>query len=176
MDTQADIEQPNYAKPYAGYPGRPLRFQDPEELQHKIDAYFADCDDNKKPYLIMGLCLWLDIDHRTLARYAKGEGDRGDFCPVIARARDRVLSGYEYAPFVDPRLAKHTDAMMERMDLCKPQPNMGGLVPGTINVLVMGADGARQVVSRDVVSVYPGLSERLDKQLPPAPGAEAPGP
>jgi hypothetical protein len=80
--------------------GRPLKFQSVEELQQKIDAYFAECDphtgmekyvvrlkdDSTKvierecltpqvPYTITGLALALDTSRKTLLDYESGEYD-----------------------------------------------------------------------------------------------------
>ncbi len=77
--------------------GRPKKFKSPEELQERIDAYFAECDshpveitdwvyDEKKkksvevktmvmsdpkPYTVTGLCVFLGCDGDTLLNYEK---------------------------------------------------------------------------------------------------------
>jgi hypothetical protein len=49
--------------------GRPLKFGTVEELQEKIDAYFTECIDKKKPFTITGLALALDTSRRVLCEY-----------------------------------------------------------------------------------------------------------
>jgi hypothetical protein len=74
----------NSAQNVPGKQGRPLKFQDPEELQLKIDAYFTHCDNtiiNKQhvtgkgdiviiptptPYTMAGLAAWLEISLKNL--------------------------------------------------------------------------------------------------------------
>jgi hypothetical protein len=67
--------------------GRPLKFKSPEQLQAKIDAYFASCwketpifKDGKqigvtrhqaRPYTITGLALDLDTTRETLIDYER---------------------------------------------------------------------------------------------------------
>lgn len=83
--------------------GRPLKYDDPDELQRAIDQYFDDCDQEiivkqhphskgitevktPKPYTMAGLARALNIDRDTLNNYKKY--DR--FFGVIMRARDKV--------------------------------------------------------------------------------------
>lgn len=100
-------------------PGRPLRFKNPKALQDKIDAYFQDVKDGNQTCTIMGLCLWLDVDRTVFWRYAQGQDEEvrtSLLCNICARARDRVMRYYESMPVeIDPRLAKHGDAMLSRM-------------------------------------------------------------
>ena len=83
--------------------GRPLLFDSPEQLQKKIDKYFADCDkgkqvkvyDRKKqemttqflpiPYTVTGLALALGTSRQTLINYGKRE----EFFDTIERAKLR---------------------------------------------------------------------------------------
>lgn len=65
--------------------GRPKKFNTPEEMQEKIDAYFEWCDLPRRvitgnngnvkvvyePYTISGLCIHLDITRETLCDYGK---------------------------------------------------------------------------------------------------------
>jgi len=87
--------------------GRPLKFTDPEELQKKIDQYFADCDSrtrtkiiiiggkikeiqesHPRPYTIEGLAVALDTCRDTLCEYAKKE----IFSDAITRAKAKILA------------------------------------------------------------------------------------
>ena len=78
--------------------GRPLKYADIQELQHKIDAYFEYCDNYvildeegnekpaPKPYTVSGLALWLDIDTETLRNYEV----KPEFLGTIKRAKQRI--------------------------------------------------------------------------------------
>lgn len=79
--------------------GRPLLFKSPEELQKRIDEYFAYCDERvrtvttksgdvyeepwPRPKTISGLAVYLDCDRKTIVNY----GAKDEFFPTIARAR-----------------------------------------------------------------------------------------
>lgn len=96
--------------------GRPLKFKTVQELQDKIDQYFASCwgkqlDNlgnplkNKetgeyvmiqvKPYTIMGLAVYLDCERETLLLYQT----RKQFISTIKRAKDKCHSYAEEALF-----------------------------------------------------------------------------
>lgn len=68
--------------------GRPLKFQSVEELEGKIEAYFAK--DGEKP-TITGLALALDCEIETI----KGYGERDEFSASVKKAYLRVQNGYE---------------------------------------------------------------------------------
>jgi len=73
--------------------GRPLKFKTPEELQEKIDAYFAttgrqvDKDGNEyfEPITITGLALALDTSRKVLVEYE----EKDEFSNAIKRAKLR---------------------------------------------------------------------------------------
>lgn len=67
-------------------PGRPLKFDSLELLQLKIDDYFAWADNNKRPYTITGLALFLDTSRETLMNYEAKE----QYFDTIKRAKLRV--------------------------------------------------------------------------------------
>ena len=79
--------------------GRPLKFKSVQELQDKIDAYFASCwsdeDDPKertllRPYTITGLALDLNTSRETLINYEK----KAEFFDTIKQAK---LKCHNYA-------------------------------------------------------------------------------
>ena len=41
--------------------GMTPKYKTPEAMQKKIDAYFVQCDEEKKPYTVTGLTLALDF-------------------------------------------------------------------------------------------------------------------
>lgn len=65
---------------------RPLIFKTPEELEEKIDAYFAECEVKEKPKTMSGLALALGVERKTLVNYA----ERDAFLPTIKKARQTV--------------------------------------------------------------------------------------
>lgn len=71
--------------------GRPPKFTDVEEMQRKIDAYFASCHDNNgkliRPYTITGLALALDTNRQTLLDY---ENKNDQFTDTIKKAKLRI--------------------------------------------------------------------------------------
>jgi|TARA_Y100000310_G_scaffold155220_1_gene154692 hypothetical protein len=66
--------------------GRPLKIKTVEELELKIDLYFAWCKENLKPYTMSGLAYALEIDRKTLLSYSY----RDEYLLTIKRARDRI--------------------------------------------------------------------------------------
>jgi len=71
-------------KKHAG--GRPPKYNTKEEMQEKIDKYFAECDKERDPYTVTGLAIALDIDRRTLLNYS----EKDEFFPTIKKAKLRV--------------------------------------------------------------------------------------
>lgn len=71
-------------KKHAG--GRPPKYKTKEEMQKKIDKYFAECDKERDPYTVTGLAMALDIDRRTLLNYS----EKDEFFPTIKKAKLRV--------------------------------------------------------------------------------------
>ena len=71
--------------------GRPLKFSSVEELQDKIDKYFASCDEQEEPITITGLALALDTTRETLCDYEENE----IFSDTVKRAKLRVQHAYE---------------------------------------------------------------------------------
>lgn len=66
--------------------GRPLKFNNIEELQKKIDNYFDNCDNLGKPYTITGLAVALDTSRKVLLDYE----DKEEYSYTIKKAKDRV--------------------------------------------------------------------------------------
>lgn len=65
--------------------GRPLKFKSVEDTQIKIDAYFKECDEKKKPYTVTGLAYALDTDRQTLINYE----ERGEYLDTIKKAKEK---------------------------------------------------------------------------------------
>ncbi|MCD8352198.1 MAG: DNA-packaging protein [Planctomycetaceae bacterium] len=74
--------------------GRPPYYDTPEELAVAAEQYFKSCDDNKRPYTVTGLALFLGFSSiQSLNDTAKREG----FSEPVKRAKLRVECGYETA-------------------------------------------------------------------------------
>lgn len=71
--------------------GRPLKFKSAEELQEKIDAYFARCKEEEEPLTITGLALALDTTRDTLMDYEVKE----EFSYTIKKAKLEIEHAYE---------------------------------------------------------------------------------
>ena len=72
--------------------GRPLKFKTVKELQEKIDAYFADCEETGEPLTVTGLALALDTTRETLMDYQEKDGGYSD---AVKRAKLRIENAYE---------------------------------------------------------------------------------
>ena len=66
--------------------GRPLKFESPEVLQEKINAYFAECDKNKKNKTLSGLAVYLGTTTETLRRYEHID-ENGEFSWIVKKAK-----------------------------------------------------------------------------------------
>ena len=87
--------------------GRPPAFNSPEEMQAKIDAYFAKCDSRviskfekdgsvtttvvPEPYTMSGLALALGVDRDTILNYSEKE----EYFGTVKAARARVAADVE---------------------------------------------------------------------------------
>jgi hypothetical protein len=87
--------------------GRPLAYEDPKEMEKKIEEYFQECDEREveeitkkgevvsvrkqRPYTVSGLCLHLGMDRVTLLEYQKKE----EFSNTITRAKLRIENDTE---------------------------------------------------------------------------------
>ncbi len=65
--------------------GRPLTYKTDAELSAAIEDYFAECQEQDRPYTISGLAYHLNISRRTVVNYANNDL----FFLTIKRARER---------------------------------------------------------------------------------------
>ena len=87
--------------------GRPLLWDDPQELSDLIDQYFAKCDKGREitepnkrgeivtyrqpiPYTYEGLAHFLDVETKTIWNYAK----RDKFLRTLSRARQKIQASW----------------------------------------------------------------------------------
>jgi hypothetical protein len=66
--------------------GRPPKFTDVDELEEKIDGFFAFCDANEYPYTIHGLCVHIGCTRDTLCEYEK----KPQFSDTIKKAKEKI--------------------------------------------------------------------------------------
>lgn len=71
--------------------GRPLVWNDPEEIERKGEEYFKRCDEAGRPYTLGGLAMSLGVLRETLHEY---EG-RGRFSDIIKRLKGKVHESVE---------------------------------------------------------------------------------
>lgn len=65
---------------------RPKAYTKVQEMQLKIERYFKQCDLDKEPYTVTGLCIALGICRDTLSEYMKQE----EFSDTIKKAKLKV--------------------------------------------------------------------------------------
>lgn len=63
--------------------GRPLKFKSSEELQEKIQSYFDECKQNRRPLTITGLALALDTTRDLLLDYE----EKDEYSDTIKKAK-----------------------------------------------------------------------------------------
>lgn len=65
--------------------GRPRKYKTAAEMQERIDKYFADCDEQGRPYTVTGLALALDMSREDLLNYQ----GREEFFDTVRRAKQK---------------------------------------------------------------------------------------
>lgn len=68
--------------------GRPKLFKSLEELEERIEEFYAYCEMNKKPLTFERLSTFLKVDRKTIYNYEQ----RDEFFPCIKAVRDRILA------------------------------------------------------------------------------------
>lgn len=71
--------------------GRPRKYKTKEELQEKIDAFFAECEENNEPLTVTGLAIACDMDRQRLLNYSKDE----EFYDTIKKAKEKIQAWVE---------------------------------------------------------------------------------
>jgi len=66
--------------------GRPVKFNNPEEITKAAEAYFKRCKDEEEPITVTGLAIALDTTRETLNQYGKKQ----EFSDAIKKAKLRV--------------------------------------------------------------------------------------
>lgn len=65
---------------------RPLKYKSVKAMQNDIDKYFADCDEQKRPYTVSGLAYALNTCRQTLLNYEENE----KFLDTIKKAKAKI--------------------------------------------------------------------------------------
>lgn len=116
--------------------GRPLKFQNVEELQAAIDTFFAECEAGGKPYTITGLALALDTSRKLLCEYE----ERPEFSNAIKRAKtiveryaeERLYTGSATGPIFALKNFDWSD---------KQDVNIGGQQGNPLHLILESLDG-----------------------------------
>ena len=93
------------SKPTGNPIGRPIMWENPNELQKRIDDYYAWTVENHKHITVTGLAWWLNTNRQTLINYESCEvngrligcsdKDKAGFVDTIKRAKQRIEMEYE---------------------------------------------------------------------------------
>ncbi len=83
-----NLDEEELKKEYLSLNSR-CKYKTAEELKYKVEEYFSTCHQNKRPYTISGLALWLGLTTETLRKYEKVYGDT-EYADIIKLAKQRV--------------------------------------------------------------------------------------
>jgi hypothetical protein len=76
--------------------GRPRKYKTASEVEYKIDKYFAECDEENRPYTVTGLALALGMSRQDLLNYSERTDDEGkSFFDTIKKAKNKIESRIE---------------------------------------------------------------------------------
>lgn len=76
--------------------GRPVKYKTPNDLQKKIDAYFAECKESGEHLTVTGLALACDLTRQGLLEYAEKSDE---FSDAIKKAKLKVENYLEQRLF-----------------------------------------------------------------------------
>lgn len=71
--------------------GQPRLFKSAADLQERVDNYFAYAEENKKPYSIAKLALYMGCDRQTIYNYEKDQ----EYFDIIKKAREKCIANLE---------------------------------------------------------------------------------
>ena len=93
---------PRTKKPKEKVPiGRPPKFASVQDMENRIELYFAECEGKGRPYTMSGLALALGTTRSLLLRYEYKAG----FDRVIERAKEKVQNYAEEMLFSSKQVA-----------------------------------------------------------------------
>lgn len=139
---------------------KPYIFNDPDELQEKVDAYFKHCEESKKVYdlkngdikvrqeypSMAGLSLWLDVDRKTLYNFMDEDHlpNMSDECSkriihTLSRAREKIKQSLVQASILGDADSRISGMLLTAMGETTPE------VQNTVNVIIQGDSDAYSV-------------------------------
>ena len=133
--------------------GRPRAFTDPEDLERRIDEYFADCDKGReveeltkrgelvrytkrRPYTVEGMADWLKVNPETIRNYGKTD----EYFEIISRARNKI-----HQSWVEMGLTDTYNSKITALCLAANNPAYRINQDNTLNVRLSIEDVLRQV-------------------------------
>jgi len=139
---------------------KPFLFNDPKELQEKIDAYFKHCEESKAIYELKngdikvrqeypsmaGLSLWLDVDRKTLYNYmdegyntAVSDECNKQIIHTLLRAREHIKQSLIQASIMGDADSRISGLLLNAMGETTPESST------TVNVIIQGDSDAYSV-------------------------------
>lgn len=98
-------------KQYVSTVGRPLKYDNAEDLQKEIDNYFKYASDNEEIPTVTGLAWWLGLSRNGLLHYEKAEENgwlkslddsaKHEIVNTVKRAKQYIETRYEQALFMN---------------------------------------------------------------------------
>ena len=139
---------------------KPTCFDNPEELQEKVDAYFKHCEESKTVYELkngdikirqeypsmVGLALWLGVHKDTLSSYILGEDKvsldedtNKRISATLIRARDAIKRSYIQSSMSGDADSRIAGMLLTAMGETTPESST------TVNVIIQGDSDAYSV-------------------------------
>lgn len=139
---------------------RESAFQNPDELEQKVEAYFKHCEDSKKVYelkngdikirqefpTMTGLAVWLNVHRDTLYSYINGEFREDNDEDVTKRlsdtlihARNRIATSLMQTSMSGDADSKIASLLLNAMGETTPESTT------TVNVVIQGDSEAYSV-------------------------------
>lgn len=118
--------------------GHPPKYSEVEQLQKKIDEYFAACDAQGRPYTVTGLAFACDLTRQQLINYEYKE----EFRPAIKRAKQLVEISLE-EKLIDGTLKNQTGVIFNLKNNWgwQDKTNVANEVSVDNNIRIIGKDG-----------------------------------
>ena len=139
---------------------KPTCFDNPEELQKKVDAYFKHCEDSKKVYELKngdikirqefpsmaGLTVWLDCSRETLYSYIEMDEKVSQDAEItkqisdtLSRAREKIKRSLVQSSMSGDADSRIAGMLLTAMGETTPESST------TVNVIIQGDSDAYSV-------------------------------
>jgi hypothetical protein len=149
--------------------GRPYKFSSAEDLQAGIDAYFAECDAQDRPYTMSGLARALGCASATIRNYQHEEWADAAIVGAVKSARQRVEQWTEERLYGKGHPAGPIFSLKNNFGWKDTQE-----VAHTHTMIVIGAPGARTPQLEPPVIVGEVVSPPTGMPIALSPAREAP--